>query len=39
LNEEIEKDRSTRKVDRGQLSKPKNPLVDALENLTGRKKR
>jgi hypothetical protein len=39
LDEEIEEDRSTRKTDRGQLSKRKNPPVDALENLTGRKER
>jgi hypothetical protein len=39
LDEEIEEDRSTRKVDRGQLSKRKNPSVDALENLAGRKER
>jgi hypothetical protein len=39
LNEEIEEDRSARKMDRGQLNKRKNPLVDALENLVGRKER
>jgi hypothetical protein len=39
LDEEIEEDRSTRKVDHGQLNKWKNPSVDALENLTGRKER
>jgi hypothetical protein len=39
LDEEIEEDRSARKVDRGQLSKRKNPPIDALENLTGRKER
>jgi hypothetical protein len=33
LDEEIEEDRSSRKVDRGQLKKRKNPLVDSLENL------
>jgi hypothetical protein len=39
LDEEIEEDRSTRKTDHGQLNKQKNPLVDALENLMGRKER
>jgi hypothetical protein len=39
LDEETEKDRSTRKVDRGKLKKRKNPPVDALENLVGRKER
>jgi hypothetical protein len=36
LDEEIEDDRSTRKMDRGQLSKWKNPPIDALEHLTGK---
>jgi hypothetical protein len=39
LDEEIKDDRSTRKMDHGQLSKQKNPPVDALENLAGRKER
>jgi hypothetical protein len=39
LDEEIEEDRSTRKTDRGQLSKRKNPPVDALEHLVGNKER
>jgi hypothetical protein len=32
LDEEIEDDRSTRKKDHGQLSKQKNPSLDALEH-------
>jgi hypothetical protein len=39
LDEEIEDDRSRRKKDRGQLSKRKNPLLDALEHHTRRKER
>jgi hypothetical protein len=39
LDEEIKDDRSARKMDHGQLSKWKNPLVDSLENLVGRKER
>jgi hypothetical protein len=39
LDEEIEEDRSARKMDCGKLSKRKNPSVDALENLAGRKER
>jgi hypothetical protein len=39
LEEEIEDDRSTRKKDRGQLSKLKNPSLDALEHCARRKKR
>jgi hypothetical protein len=39
LDEEIKEDISTRKKDCGQLSEKKNPLVDALENLAGRKER
>jgi hypothetical protein len=39
LNEEIEDDRSTRKKDRGQLSKWKNPPLDALEHRVRRKER
>jgi hypothetical protein len=39
LDEEIEDDRSTRKMDRGQLRKWKKPLLDALEHRTRRKGR
>jgi hypothetical protein len=39
LDEEIEEDRSARKMDRGQLSKQKNPPIDALEHLVGKKER
>jgi hypothetical protein len=39
LNEKIEGDRSTRKMNRGQLSKQKNLPMDALEHLTGKKER
>jgi hypothetical protein len=39
LDEEIEDDRSTRKKDRGQLSKWKKPLLDSLEHRTRRKER
>jgi hypothetical protein len=39
LDEEIEDDRSTRKMDRGQLSKWKNPPLDALEHRARRKER
>jgi hypothetical protein len=39
LDEEIEDDRSARKKNHGQLSKQKNPPVDSLENLAGRKER
>jgi hypothetical protein len=39
LNEKIEKDISTRNMDRGQLNKWKNPPTDALEHLTGKKER
>jgi hypothetical protein len=39
LDEKIEENRSARKMDRGQLSKWKNPLVDALEHFAGRKER
>jgi hypothetical protein len=39
LDEKIEDDRSTRKMDHGQLSKRKNPPTDALEHLTGKKER
>jgi hypothetical protein len=39
LDKEIKDDRSTRKKDCGQLSKWKNPSVNALENLVGIKER
>jgi hypothetical protein len=39
LDEEIKDDRSKRKTDRGQLSKRKNPSLDALENRVRRKER
>jgi hypothetical protein len=39
LNEKTEEDRSTRKMDRGQLNKRKNPPIDALEHLAGKKER
>jgi hypothetical protein len=39
LDGEIEEDRSTRKMDHGQLSKRKNLLMDALDNLIGMKER
>jgi hypothetical protein len=39
LNEKIKDDRSTRNMDRGQLSKRKNPPMDALEHLAGKKER
>jgi hypothetical protein len=39
LNEKTEEDRSTRKMDRGQLNKWKNPPIDALEHLVGKKER
>jgi hypothetical protein len=39
LDEEIEDDRSERKMDHGQLSKKKNPLLDALEHHVRRKER
>jgi hypothetical protein len=37
LDEDIEEDRSTRKVDHGQISRWKNTPVDSLEHLIGRK--
>jgi hypothetical protein len=37
LDEEIEDDRSTRKKDRGKLSKNKKPPLDALEHYARRK--
>jgi hypothetical protein len=39
LDEDIEDDKSTRKTERGQLSKKKNPPLDALEHHTRRKER
>jgi hypothetical protein len=39
LDEDIEEDKSTKKVDRGKLNKRKKALVDSLENLVGRKER
>jgi hypothetical protein len=39
LDEKIEENRSTRKMDRGQLSKQKNPPMDALEHLVGKMER
>ena len=39
LNENIEEDRSTRKMDNGQLNKIKNTPMDALEHLAGKKER
>jgi hypothetical protein len=39
LDEEIEDDRSTRKKDRGQLRKRKNPSLYALEHRARRKER
>jgi hypothetical protein len=37
LDEDIKEDRYARKRDHGQLSKRKNPPVDALDHLTGNK--
>jgi hypothetical protein len=39
LDEEIEDDISTRKMDRGKLRKWKNPPLDALEHRTRSKER
>jgi hypothetical protein len=39
LDEEIKDDRSARKMDQGQLSKWKNPPLDALEHRVRRKER
>jgi hypothetical protein len=39
LDEEIEDDKSTRKKDRGKLSKKKNPPLDSLEHHVRRKER
>jgi hypothetical protein len=39
LDEEIEEDRPARKTDHGKISKRKNPSVDALDHLAGKKER
>jgi hypothetical protein len=39
LDEEIRDDKSARKKDRGQISKRKNPPLDALEHHVRRKER
>jgi hypothetical protein len=39
LDEEIKEDKSTRKMDCGQLSKKKKPPMDSLEHLAGKKER
>jgi hypothetical protein len=39
LDEKIEENRSTSKMDHGQLNKRKKPPMDALEHLTGKKER
>jgi hypothetical protein len=39
LDENIEENRSTRKMDRGQLNKRKNPPMDSLEHLMGKMER
>jgi hypothetical protein len=39
LDEKIEENRSTRKMDHGQLSKWKKPPMDALEHLAGNMER
>jgi hypothetical protein len=39
LDEEIADEKSTRKKDRGQLSKRKKPVLDALEHYARRKER
>jgi hypothetical protein len=39
LDEEIKEDISARNMDHGQLSKWKNPPMDALEHLTRKKER
>ena len=36
---EIEEDRSEMKIDRGQLSKQKNPPIDVFEHLVGKMER
>jgi hypothetical protein len=37
LDEKTEENRSTRKIDHGQLNKRKNPPIDDLEHLAGKK--
>jgi hypothetical protein len=37
LDKKTKENRSARKIDRGQLSKRKNPPIDSLEHLTGKK--
>jgi hypothetical protein len=39
LDEEIEENKSTRRMDHGQLNKRKKPPLDALEHLAGKKER
>jgi len=39
LDEKIEENRLAKKIDRGQLSKRKNPPIDALEHLAGKMER
>jgi hypothetical protein len=39
LEDKIEENTSTRKMDCGQLNKWKNPTIDALEHLMGKKER
>jgi hypothetical protein len=39
LNDKIEEDRLARNMDRGQLSKRKNPPMDALEHYAGKKEK
>jgi hypothetical protein len=39
LDEDIEDDKSTRKMDRGKISKQINPPLDALENHMKREER
>jgi hypothetical protein len=39
LYKEIKEDKSTGKTNHGKLSKRKNPPVDSLEHLAGRKER
>jgi uncharacterized coiled-coil DUF342 family protein len=39
LDEKIEENISTRRTNRGQLNKWKNPLMDALEHLAGKMER
>jgi hypothetical protein len=39
LDKKIKEDRSTKDMDRGQLSKQKNPSTSALGHLAGKKER